>query len=346
MSDAPDLKPCLEIRDVSRRFGAVRALDRVSLCVDAGEIVALLGESGCGKSTLLRIVAGLERADGGAVLLDGRDVSALDPEHRGVGLMFQDYALFPHLTVGENVRFGLARRADAKAIAQDRLDQVGLSARERDHPGVLSGGESQRVALARALAPEPRILLLDEPFSNLDRRTGERVRGETLALLRNSRVTTILVTHDPEEALVFADRIALMEAGRLVQAGTGEELYRRPGSSFAVRLFGPCFELRARAGMGRVETPFGALASGEAEHGAQVEICLRPEAFRIASSGGGAGARVLRRSFVGGKAVLLLAVDGLDGLLTHPVAHADRFEEGDHVRLSLTGSGAFVFARR
>lgn len=344
MSDADDRIPRLEIREVSRRFGAVRALDRVSLCVGAGEIVALLGESGCGKSTLLRVVAGLERADGGAVLLDGHNVTALGPEHRDIGLMFQDYALFPHLTVGENVRFGLARRADAQAIARNRLEQVGLVARERDHPAALSGGESQRVALARALAPEPRILLLDEPFSNLDRRTRERVRGETLALLRNSRVTTILVTHDPEEALVFADRIALMESGRLVQVGTGEDLYRRPASSFAVRLFGPCFELRARSEMGRVETPFGTLVAAGTVSGAQVNICLRPEAFRVSQGGDGAGARVLRRSFVGNEAVLLLALDGLDGFLTHPVAHTDRFEEGDRVRVSLTGSGAFVFA--
>ncbi len=342
---AADRQTCLEIREISRNFGKVRALERVSLSVATGEIVALVGESGCGKSTLLRIVAGLERADTGKILLDGYDVGALEPDRRGVGLMFQDYALFPHLTIGENVRFGLSGRQDARAIAYRRLDQVGLAARERDYPGSLSGGESQRVALARALAPEPRILLLDEPFSNLDRRTGERVRAQTMALLRAARVTTILVTHDPEEALIFADRIALMEGGRLLQAGTGDELYRHPASAFAVRLFGPCFECCGRAEHGRVETPFGVVAGDAAAHGTLVDICLRPEAFRLGPAGEGTQARVVRRSFLGEKAVLLLAVDGVDGLLTLPVAQSDPISEGDRVGLSLTGKGAFAFAR-
>lgn len=334
----------LELRAVSRRFGAVRALDRVSLDVRSGEIVALLGESGCGKSTLLRVIAGLERADEGDVLLDGRIVGrAVPPEARGVGLMFQDYALFPHLTVGENVRFGLKRDAKAGAIARERLAQVGLAARADAYPGTLSGGESQRVALARALAPRPRILLLDEPFSNLDRRTRDRVRADTVSLLAQTRATAILVTHDPEEALVFADRIVLMRAGRVVQAGRGEELYRRPVSAFAARAFGTVLEFDARCRDGRVATPFGSLSAEEFSQDCAVRVCLRAEALRLAPPGEGAAARVLRRSFAGPAAALILAIDGFEERLTLPVDHSHSPKEGDAVGLGLSNSGIFLF---
>lgn len=336
--------PRLDLRAVSRRFGAVRALEDVTLCVGTGEIVALLGESGCGKSTLLRVIAGLERADAGELRLDGRVVgSAVPPEARGIGMMFQDYALFPHLTVGENVRFGLARGADARALARSRLAQVGLAGREADYPGRLSGGECQRVALARALAPEPRILLLDEPFSNLDRRTGDRVRAETVALTRSLHISAILVTHDADEALIFADRIALMRAGRIVQVGTGEDLHRKPGSAFAVRMFGPCFEIAARVSGGRALTPFGPVPAAGLLDGAPCQVCLRPDALTLVPVSQGANARVVRRSYLGAHTVLLLSVDGAGSLLTLPVPHAEPTREGDRVRLALTGRSAFVF---
>ena len=342
MSDAPAR---LELRNLSRRFGTVRALDGVWLTVGPGEIVALLGESGCGKSTLLRVIAGLERADDGEVLLDGRIVGAsVPPEMRGVGLMFQDYALFPHLTVRENVRFGVGRHPDGASTALARLAEVGLADRAADYPGDLSGGEGQRVALARALAPEPRFLLLDEPFSNLDRRTGDRVRAQTVALLRAQAITAILVTHDAEDALVIADRIALMCAGRIVQVGRAKDLYRRPACAAAFRVFGRCLEFPARCADGQVGTPFGPLPAPGLASGAACVVCLRPDALRLGPPDNGARARVLRRIFAGEVSVLLLAVDGLDAPVSLPVGHDEPGREGDLVGLKLTGRNAGVFA--
>lgn len=340
----------LEVREVSRRFGPVRALDRVSLAVRAGEIVALLGDSGCGKSTLLRVVAGLERPGSGQILLDGAVVSGpgaqLPPEARGVGLMFQDYALFPHLTVAENVRFGLSRlpRARAAAIGAARLEQVGLGARADSYPGTLSGGEGQRVALARALAPEPRILLLDEPFSNLDGRTRDRVRADTLTLLRGSGTTTILVTHDPEEALAFSDRIALMRGGRVVQAGTAEDLYLRPVSPFAARFFSEIVEVPARCRGARVATPLGSLPAPGFAEGEAVRVCLRPEAIRLVPPGDGLPARVRGRSFLGATARLQVEAAGFAEPLTVPVQVSEAAAAGDSVGLIMAGHGTFVFA--
>ncbi|WP_132249816.1 ABC transporter ATP-binding protein [Methylobacterium segetis] len=340
-ADAGPEPPRLELVGVGRRFGTVQALEGVSLVVRAGEIVALLGDSGCGKSTLLRVVAGLEFADAGAVRLDGRPVDAsVPPEARGIGLMFQDYALFPHLTVGENVRFGLSGRSrtEARAIAAGRLEQVGLAKRTESYPATLSGGEGQRVALARALAPGPRILLLDEPFSNLDRRTRDRVRADTFGLLRETGTTTLLVTHDPEEALAFCDRIALMRSGRIVQVGTGEDLYERPNSRFAARFFGDLVEMPARCRRGNLETPFGLLDAGGAPEGANRLACLRPETIRLAEPGHGTPGRVVRRSFLGATVALEIAVDGIAApfsLAAHP---DDPMRPGDPVGLVLRGS--------
>ncbi|MEA1831625.1 ABC transporter ATP-binding protein [Methylobacterium durans] len=341
--------PRLELAGIGRRFGAVQALDQVSLVVRAGEIVALLGDSGCGKSTLLRVVAGLESADAGTVRLDGRPVDAgVPPEARGIGLMFQDYALFPHLTVGENVRFGLGGRprSEARAIAAGRLEQVGLAHRAESYPATLSGGEGQRVALARALAPGPRILLLDEPFSNLDRRTRDRVRADTFGLLRETGTTTLLVTHDPEEALAFCDRIALMRAGRIVQVGTGEELYERPRSRFAARFFGDLVEMPARCRGGRLDTPFGLLAAGASPEGADRLACLRPEAIRLAEPGSGTPGRVLRRNYLGARAALEIAVDGVSAPFSLAVRPDEPARPGDTVALALHGSPLIFEADR
>jgi iron(III) transport system ATP-binding protein len=233
----------LAFAHVSQRFGDVVALDDVSLNVRPGEVLCLLGSSGCGKTSLLRIAAGVDRPTGGMVTLDGREVAGpsrfVDPERRGVGLMFQDYALFPHLSVLDNVRFGLRAlsRADATAVATRALARVGLAHLAASFPHVLSGGEQQRVALARAIAPRPGVLLMDEPFSNLDQRLRDEVRGETLALLREMGATTMIVTHDPEDAMRIADRIVLMRRGRIVQSGTAEEVYTRPVSLYAARFF-------------------------------------------------------------------------------------------------------------
>ncbi|GJE59876.1 ABC transporter ATP-binding protein [Methylobacterium trifolii] len=341
--------PRLEVRGVGRRFGRVAALDDVSLALAPGEIVAVLGESGCGKSTLLRLIAGLEapdtgeiRIDGGCVAGPGRDAS---PETRGVGLMFQDYALFPHMSVLANVCFGLkGSRAQARAAGLARLAEVGLAHRAESYPGTLSGGEAQRVALACALAPRPRMLLLDEPFSNLDAHTRGRVRADTLALLRASGITAILVTHDPGEALDFADRIALMRHGRIVQSGSAEDLWRGPASPFAARALGEVVEVPGRAQGGRVETALGALPTADAALAGPVRVSLRPDAIRIGRAGAGVPARVLHRRFAGAGIRLHLAVEGLDAPLSLPAAGDDSSAPGDVVFLSLDPREAFVFS--
>lgn len=341
--------PALAVEDVACRFGRVLALDGVSLEVRPGEVMALLGDSGCGKSTLLRIVAGLERPTRGRVLLDGHLVAgpgvAVPPEARGVGLMFQDYALFPHLTVAENIRFGLAGRPPAAREAADSLlDQVGLSARADSYPQTLSGGEQQRVALVRALAPGPRLLLLDEPFSNLDRRMRDRVREDTVALLRRTGTTALLVTHDPEEALAVASRIALMRRGRLVQVGTGEALYRRPASLFAARFLADAVEIPARVASGRAETPLGPVAAPGFAEGAAVRVCLRPEAVGVGPRGRGRDAQVLRRVFVGSATVLLLRVPGLAQPLRARISGTESYGPGDAVGLTLLEQAVLVLA--
>ncbi|WP_430912760.1 ABC transporter ATP-binding protein [Methylobacterium sp. sgz302541] len=337
----------LSLRDLSCRFGAVRALDGVCLDVAHGEIVGLLGDSGCGKSTLLRVVAGLETATAGEVVLDGRLLGPqVPPEARGVGLMFQDYALFPHLTVAQNVRFGLSGRdrARADAVVAERLAQVGLSHRAGTYPETLSGGEAQRTALARALAPRPLVLLLDEPFSNLDRRMRERVRADTLAVLRAAGATALLVTHDPDEALDVCDRIALMRAGRIEQAGRGEELYRRPVSLFAARFLGDLAEAEGRCAAGFAETPLGRFPAPGFPEGARVTVGLRPEAIRLGTPGEGIGGSVLRRRFRGASDSLDIAVEGL----AEPLRLTARCDEGPlpgaRVELVCDAGGALIFA--
>lgn len=253
----------LSFENVSQVYGATRALDGVSLTVAPGEIICLLGHSGCGKTTLLRVAAGVETPSDGRVFLDDIEVSGpktlLPPEERGTGLMFQDYALFPHLTILENVAFGLRDlpSRDAKASALRALARVGLEAKAGAYPDILSGGEQQRVALARSIAPRPGVLLMDEPFSNLDRRMRDAIREETIAILREMGATTIVVTHDPEEAMRIADRIVLMRSGRIVQVGHAEAIYRAPVDLFAARFFCDFNEIDGLSKDRTVTTPIG-----------------------------------------------------------------------------------------
>ncbi|HTB71935.1 MAG TPA: sulfate/molybdate ABC transporter ATP-binding protein [Polyangiaceae bacterium] len=231
-----------EVQQVSKRFGAYVALDDVSLSVAEGELVALLGPSGCGKTTLLRILAGLERVDGGKVLFDGADVTRTPAAARNVGLVFQHYALFEHMTVFENVAFGLRVRGAARARVEDRvrelLAHVRLEGFAGRLPSQLSGGQRQRVALARALAAEPRVLLLDEPFGALDARVRQELRSWLRRLHAETRVTTVLVTHDREDAFEVADRVAVMNAGRLEQVGPPADVFRDPASAWVMRFLG------------------------------------------------------------------------------------------------------------
>jgi sulfate transport system ATP-binding protein len=230
------------VRNVSKRFGDFVALDRVSLEVEGGSLTALLGPSGSGKSTLLRVIAGLEWADTGDVVLSGRDATALTPQKRNVGFVFQHYAAFKHMTVRENVAFGLTVRRRPKAVIRERVDRllglVQLEGFGHRYPAQLSGGQRQRMALARALAPEPQVLLLDEPFGALDARVRSELRDWLRRLHDEVHVTTVFVTHDQDEAMDVADEVAVLNRGRIEQVGSPTELYDRPASEFVLRFVG------------------------------------------------------------------------------------------------------------
>ncbi|SDU37002.1 putative 2-aminoethylphosphonate ABC transporter ATP-binding protein [Geopseudomonas guangdongensis] len=230
----------LRVHQLRKRFGGFTALDGVSLDIAAGELVCLLGPSGCGKTTLLRCVAGLERQDGGALYIGSRDISTLPPQARDYGILFQSYALFPNLTVEQNIAYGLAgsEREAIRARVAQMLELVGLTGSEKKYPGQLSGGQQQRVALARALAPAPSLLLLDEPMSALDARVREHLCSELRALQRQLGITTLMVTHNQDEAMLMADRIAVMNHGRVEQYATPREIYANPASPFVAEFVG------------------------------------------------------------------------------------------------------------
>ena len=279
----------LHIHDIHHAFGAKQVLRGVSLEVAPGEILCLLGPSGDGKTTLLRLVAGLEPVQQGRITLDGTTLAApgreLPPEARHVGFVFQDYALFPHLNVAENVGFGLSRlpKAERATRIAEALARVRLEDRGGAWPHQLSGGMQQRVALARALAPRPALLLLDEAFASLDSRLREQVRDDTLHVLQEAGIATLIVTHDAEEAMFMADRIALMREGRIEQLGTPAALYLSPASRFVATFLGEVNRLPARIHAGRAETPIGTAAMpGLPEtEGAMIEVLLRPEGLRV-----------------------------------------------------------------
>ena len=283
--------PILSLRGIVKSFAGRTVVENVSFEVAAGEVVCLLGGSGSGKSTTLRIAAGIERPEAGEVAVDGAIVEApgrfVPPEKRRIGLVFQDLALFPHLSARANVTFGLFRlpRAEARARADKLLAMVGLSPLAEAYPHQLSGGEQQRLAVARALAPEPRAMLLDEPFSGLDARLRDGVRRDVLAVLRGQGAATLLVTHDPDEALRFADRIVLLRAGRIVQSGTPAALLDRPADIETAAFFSPLNRIAARVADGRAATPFGPVAAPGVAEGEAVVVALRPRDLEIGAGG-------------------------------------------------------------
>jgi iron(III) transport system ATP-binding protein len=313
-------RPTIRIEGAAKRFGTTVAVDRASLDVGRGEVVALLGPSGCGKTTLLRLIAGFERPDDGVVELDGVAVAGtgtwLPPEQRGVGMVFQDYALFPHLTVAQNVGFGVDRRQRAGRVAE-LLALVGLEGLDRRYPHELSGGQQQRVALARALAPAPRIVLLDEPWSNVDPHLRGPLRDEIVAILRSLGVTVVLVTHDREEAFSLADRIALMRDGALLQAGAPEELYYAPVCRWAAEFVGACNVLGGTAEGRQVETPIGAFPTDELHHGERVDVLVRPELLELRVDPSGP-AEVVAREFRGHDVFYRVHVNGIELVSQRP----------------------------
>jgi ABC-type Fe3+/spermidine/putrescine transport system ATPase subunit len=282
----------LEIRYLRKSYPDGWTLHDVTFTVERGENLCLLGPSGCGKTTLLRLIAGLEMPDGGQVLLNGDDVTHVPPHLRGFGLMFQEYALFPHKDVFGNVAFGLrmqglSREAVAVRVAEV-LELVGLAGFERRDVNQLSGGERQRVALARSLAPQPCLLMLDEPLGALDRALRERLMDELPDILRRAGATAITVTHDQEEAFAIADRVVLMRAGWVVQVGTPEAVYRRPSSAWVAQFLGLTNLLDARIlAPGRAETAIGVLQIGDwgDQIGVEGRLLIRPEAARLDGTG-------------------------------------------------------------
>ncbi|WP_439573869.1 ABC transporter ATP-binding protein [Phreatobacter sp.] len=294
--------PFLDIRAAAKTFGGTTVLDGVDLGVAKGEFVSLLGPSGCGKTTLLRIVAGLLAADSGTTVLDGTDISRKPPHHRDVGVVFQSYALFPHLTVAENVAFGLEARGlprqEITATVSRYLDLIHMSALADRSVRALSGGQQQRVAVARALAVKPKLMLLDEPFSALDRKLRETMQIELKRLLREVGTTAIFVTHDQEEALTMSDRIAVMNRGRIEQLADPATIYQRPATIFALEFVGLSTRIAgtvagsADAGEVLIDTAFGRVrARGRFAAGSPVLVGVRPELMAIGEQ---AGANTIR----------------------------------------------------
>nr|WP_243694367.1 ABC transporter ATP-binding protein [Shimia isoporae] len=278
--------PRLEIRSLRKRFGNRQVVDNVSLSVQPGQVTCLLGPSGCGKSTTLRMIAGVEMQDSGEIYVDGElicdTVFRIPPERRQIGLMFQDFALFPHMSVADNVAFGLKGAAGEKRRrVEELLAKVNLSWAIDKFPHVLSGGEQQRVALARALAPRPRIMLMDEPFSGLDNRLRDGIRDETLAVLKEEDTAVLLVTHEPEEAMRMADEIALMRDGEIVQQGAPYNIYNAPVDKQAVAFFSDINVFRSRSNGALTETPFGQFLTPGFGDGEAVEIVIRPQHIKL-----------------------------------------------------------------
>jgi iron(III) transport system ATP-binding protein len=333
----------VELSRVHRSYGKTRVLDDVSFTAPEGQVVALLGPSGSGKSTILRLIAGLEPVDGGEVLIGGARVSSIGTnvptEARRVGMVFQDYSLFPHLTAGANVAFGLDRlgRAARDETALRWLDRVGLKHRAGAYPHELSGGEQQRVALARALAPTPRAILLDEPFSGLDAVLRAELRDATLATLAEARTTTLFVTHDAEDALQAADRLVILKAGRVLQEAPPRDAYDRPASLDAAAALGPVNVHTGVVANGAVETPFGAVDAAHLPNGANATVAVRAEALTLAP---GEGARVLAVRPHGAHDLVRFEVQGVTWRALVPA----RTPLGDTVSVAIQPAGAFAFS--
>ncbi len=348
----------LRLDHLTKRFAGAAAVEDVSLSIDAGEILALLGPSGSGKTTTLRLLAGFEMPDSGRILLEGQDVTRTPPVGRRFGMVFQHYALFPHLDVAENVAFGLRSQGIRGQMLFERiaaaLRLVDLAGFERRRVTGLSGGQQQRVALARALAPEPRVLLLDEPLSNLDPSLRERTRRELRAMIHRIGITTVLVTHEQEEAFDLGDRVALLSAGRLEQVGTADELYDTPRSEFVAGFVGRSSRLLAvvrGADAARLTVEVDGVewvvtrATSETwapELNEQVLLVVRPEGVRFADMGPGAlRGEVVGRRFTGASALFTVETERGESIEVSAPARAAAL--GDRVGVIPTGRGAHLF---
>ncbi len=344
----------VEFRDVVKRYGAVSAVHGISFTVATGTLVTLLGPSGCGKTTTLRMIAGLELASEGRVLIAGRDVTNLSATERDVSMVFQSYALFPHMSVLENVAYGLRRsglsKTDAVARAQEGLVQVGLDGYGARQPSELSGGQQQRVAVARALVLKPSVLLFDEPLSNLDARLRRQMREEVRELQQRLGLTVVYVTHDQQEAMAVSDRIIVMNAGRIEQQGSPRDLYERPQTPFLARFMGESNP--ARGTVRRLDAGRVALRLGEAEieiadraaRDGEVTVAVRPEAIGVERGPGPAGAlfgTIAKASYLGTH--MEYSIDTAAGTLFATCPRVGRpLDRGDKVALLLAPRGVIV----
>lgn len=335
-------------------------VENVSLKVMPGQVTCLLGPSGCGKSTTLRMIAGVEMQDGGEILVDGQvicdTIFRIPPERRRIGLMFQDFALFPHLSVAANVAFGLkGLKVDPRRRVGELLEKVGLSDKIDAYPHELSGGEQQRVALARALAPRPRIMLMDEPFSGLDNRLRDGIRDETLEILKAEDTAVLLVTHEPEEAMRMADEIALMRGGRIVQQGAPYNIYKSPVDKAAVAFFSDINIIRARVQGAIAPTPFGPFFCPGHADGDHVEIVIRPQHVRVDFDRGGRGPNptiehgtaargvVTRARFMGSESLVEFAMDHDGGIFRVTVPNIFLPQPGQPLWLTIPRDRCFIF---
>lgn len=343
----------VELRNIVRTFGHIRALDDFTLTLQPGEFLALLGPSGCGKTTALRVLAGFEDVDRGEILVDGQDIRHVPAQHRDMGMVFQSYSLFPNMTAAQNVGFGLRMRKVGKVERHRRaaamLDLVGLGDRAEQYPHQLSGGQQQRVALARALAFEPRVLLLDEPLSALDAKVRVELRGQIRGLQRRLGITTLFVTHDQEEALSMADRVCVMQRGHIEQIATPDEMYRTPATSFVAEFVGTMNRIPARLD-GDDVVVFGRRARIRKPErhtgGTAVDVLARPEELTISAAAGASGV-VTTKTFLGAITRVGVLLDGDTAVQVDLGSEAaTRFEMGAAVDVGLAGEEVMVVNAR
>ena len=354
--------PRLEIKNLVRSYEGRAVVDDVSLQVFAGQVTCLLGPSGCGKSTTLRMIAGVDTQTSGQIYVDGAlicdTVHRVPPEKRSIGLMFQDFALFPHLSIGQNVAFGLSGPKEAsRARAAQLLERVDMGRFIDDYPHQLSGGEQQRVALVRALAPKPKIMLMDEPFSGLDNRLRDDIRDQTLEVLKEEGTAVLLVTHEPDEAMRMADEIALMRAGKIVQHGAPYNIYNAPSDRQVAAFFSDINVITGRVEGALTQTAFGQFLAPGVPDGHEIEIVIRPQHLRIDSDRDGRGpnptpaegvparALVERARFMGRESLVEFRMDFDGSLMKATVPSVFLPKPGTPLWLMIRRDRCFVFPK-
>ena len=342
----------LTIQKLSKKFGERFAVNQASWSAQSGQIICLLGHSGCGKTTMLRLIAGLETPTEGSIQLERKVLwdpyQQVQAEERNIGFVFQDYALFPHLSVLENVMFGLKKipKHERQSIAENALKHVSMSHHIHSYPHTLSGGEQQRVALARALAPKPHVLLMDEPFSNLDHRLRDQIRQSTIEILKQTSTTTIIVTHDPEEALQIADQIILMHQGKIIQSGTPKQLYFQPKTLFAARYFSDLNEIKTQIQDQQLHTIFGNIdIPKHLTSNNEIRCYFRPYQLRVnrIKTENSLAAKIISSNFLGYSQLLKLKIEAEDKVLIAYVEYSQHYDQADTVYLSLDLSQCFFY---